>query len=118
MPRENGWRFSFQQEPEWHLPLATKHLIRAPLRRPFEQGGSTVWLSVRTDNGTTYVSRGFRSTVKESAILRWLGVLGWTAMSDFSGPSEEEENRFIAEGFGAMRADSRELLKGGSATGP
>jgi hypothetical protein len=107
--REDGWRLTFQQEPQWHLPLATKHLIRAPLRRPFEQGGSTLWLSLRADNGSTYLSRGFRSTVKESAILRWIGLLGWTAMSDFSGPSEVEENRFIAEAFGAMRADSRAL---------
>ena len=109
--REDGWRFEFRKEPEWHLPLATRHLIRAPLRRPFEQGGSTLWLTLRAADGATHVSRGFRTTVKESAILRWIGVLGWTAMSDFSGPSEEQENRFLAEGFGAMRADSRELLR-------
>ena len=115
--REDGWRFDFRQEPEWHLPLATRHLIQAPLRRPFEQGGSTVWLSLRSDAGATHLSRGFRTTVKESAILRWLGVLGWTAMSDFSGPAEEQENRFLAEGFGAMRQDSRELLKAATAAG-
>ena len=114
-PREDGWRFDFRKEPEWHLPLATRHLIRAPLRRPFEQGGSTIWLTLREDNGATHLSRGFRTTVKESAILRWIGVLGWTAMSDFSGPSEEEENRFLAESFTAMRVDSRELLKAAGA---
>ena len=110
-PRENGWKFDFRREPEWHLPLATRHLIRAPLRRPFEQGGSSLWLTLREDNGATHLSRGFRTTVKESAILRWIGVLGWTAMSDFSGPTEEQENRFLAESFAAMRADSRELLR-------
>lgn len=110
-PRENGWKFDFRREPEWHLPLATRQLIRAPLRRPFEQGGSTMWLTLREDNGATHLSRGFRTTVKESAILRWIGMLGWTAMSDFSGPTEEQENRFLAEAFTAMRVDSRELLR-------
>lgn len=115
--REDGWKFTFQREPEWHFPLATRHLIRAPLRRPFEGSGSALWLSLRQDNGTTYVSRGFRTVVKESAIVRWLGTLGWAAMSDFAGKSEDEENRFIAEGFTAMRLDSRELLRGATAAG-
>lgn len=110
-PREDGWRFAFRREPEWHLPLATRHLLRAPLRRPFEQEGSAFWLTLREDNGATHLSRGLRTTVQESAILRWIGVLGWTAMSDFSGPTEQEENRFLAEGFTAMRLDSRELLR-------
>ena len=108
---EDGWRVTLRREPEWHLPLATRHLIRAPLRRPFEQEGTSAWLSLRTDDDLTYLSRGFRTVVKESAILRWLGALGWTAMNDFSGPSEVEENRFIAEAFTAMRLDSRALLR-------
>jgi hypothetical protein len=108
---EDGWRLGFRQEPEWHLPLATRHLIRAPLRRPFEQGGTTAWLTLRADGGVTHLSRGFRTVVKESAILRWLGALGWTAMSDFAGASEAEENRFIAEAFTAMRLDSRDVLR-------
>jgi hypothetical protein len=110
--REDGWRVGFKREPEWHLPLATRHLIRAPLRRPFEQGGTTTWLTFRTESGTTHMSRGFRTVVKESAILRWIGALGWTAMSDFAGASEAEENRFIAEAFTAMRLDTRDALRG------
>lgn len=115
--REDGWRFAFQQEPEWHLPLATKHLIRAPLRRPFEGAGTVLWVSMREDTQATYLSRGFRTVVKESAILRWLGALGATAAGDFAGKSEEEENRFLAEGFGAMRQDSRELLRAAALVG-
>jgi hypothetical protein len=43
--------------------------------------------------------------VKESAIMRWLGGLGDTAFGDFEGTSEAEENRFLAELFGALRED-------------
>ena len=109
-PREEAWNFRVQREPEWHLPLASKHLIRAPLRRPFEGGGSTLQIGFReTTPQVTHLSREMYLTVRESAILRWLGALGWTAMSDFAGASEREENRFIAEAFRAMQADAREL---------
>ena len=37
--------------------------------------------------------------------MRFLGNLGFTAVSDYAGKSEEDENRFLAEAFGAMRAD-------------
>lgn len=114
-PWERGWQLRFQQEPEWHLPLATKHLLRAPLRRPFEQGGAMLTISLRhgsTPAAPTLLTRGFSMVVQESAILRWLGVLGNTAVSDFAGASEREENRFIAEAFGAMRADTRAVLAG------
>ena len=109
-PLEESWHFRVQREPEWHMPLATKHLISAPLRRPFERGGSWIQIGFRETTPTvTHLSREMNLTVKESAILRWLGALGWTAMSDFAGASEREENRFIAEAFRAMQADAREL---------
>jgi hypothetical protein len=31
-------------------------------------------------------------------------------MSDFTGPTEEEENRFLAEAFDALRQDVRALV--------
>ena len=109
-PTEQAWHFRFQREPEWQLPLASKHLIRAPLRRPFEQGGATFQIGFRESTPqVTHLSREMSIVVKESAILRWLGALGWTAMSDFAGASEREENRFIAEAFRAMQADIRDL---------
>ena len=37
--------------------------------------------------------------------MRFLGNLGFTAMSDYAGQVEEEESRFIAESMAAFRAD-------------
>jgi len=107
---ERGWLMRFGEEPNWHFPLAAKHLIRAPLRRPFEQGGATLRIAVRDSAGAqTLVTRRVHLVVKESAILRWLGALGTVAMNDFAGKSEAEENRFIAEVFTALQGDVRAL---------
>lgn len=109
-PNERGWLMRFHEEPDWHLPLATRFLIRAPLRRPFEKGGVTLRIAVRDDgDGQTVVSRNGAMVVQESPILRWLGALGFTAMSDFAGKSEAEENRFTADVFNALRADVHAL---------
>lgn len=115
--RERGWSMRWEREPEWHLPLAVRHFIRAPLRRPFERGGTTLRITVRDeDAGPTLLVRQLRTTVRESAILRWMGALGFTAMSDFTGASEVEENRFLAEAFDALRLDVRAALAASPAT--
>ena len=49
-------------------------------------------------------------TVEESAIVRWLGGLGASAMGDFAGRAEAEENRFTAEALQALRADVRAMV--------
>jgi hypothetical protein len=41
--------------------------------------------------------------------MRFLGNLGFTAVSDYAGQVEEEENRFIAEAMRALRADMNAL---------
>jgi hypothetical protein len=119
---ERGWHIRFREEPEWHLPLATRYLIRAPLRRPFAGAGATLRIAVRdADGAQTLLVRNASIAVQESAILRFLGSLGFTAMSDFAGKSEAEENRFLAQAFGAMRADSRALFdrtRAGATTAP
>ena len=110
-PHERGWLMRFQREPEWHLPLAARHLIRAPLRRPFEGGGTLLRITLRDSLGAqTLLARELRMTVQESAIVRWMGSLGFTAMSDYAGKTEEEENRFLAEAFDALRLDLRGIL--------
>ena len=53
----------------------------------------------------TLLTREFDVTVRESAIMRFLGNLGFTAMSDYAGKVEEEESRFISESMAAFRAD-------------
>lgn len=104
--RERGWAVRFTRDPEWHLPLITERLLRSPLRRPFEGKGVLFTLGLRTGpNGQTLLTRELDFTVRESAIMRFIGNLGFTAMSDFAGQVEKEESQFIAESMAAFRAD-------------
>lgn len=105
---ERAWAMRFTQDPKWHLPLIAERLLRSPLERPFEGTGVAFRIGVRTGpDGVTLLGRSFDVAVRESAIMRFLGNLGFTAMSDYAGAVEEQENRFIAEAFRAMRADIR-----------
>lgn len=104
--RERGWAMRFTQEPTWHLPLIAERLLRSPLRRPFEGRGVVFRLGFRSGaDGQTLLARTFDVAVRESAIMRFLGTLGFTAMSDYAGRVEDEENRFLAEAMRALRAD-------------
>ncbi len=106
--RERAWTVVAQHEPKWDLPLITERLIRSPLRRPFEGQGAMFRLSVREDDGgQTMFGRHARLDVQESAIMRFLGSLGARAIGDLDGGAEEEEHRFLREGFLALRADLR-----------
>jgi hypothetical protein len=104
--RERGWTMQFAKDPEWHLPLITERLLRSPLHRPFEGKGVHFSLGFRTGpENQTLLTRELDVTVRESAIMRFLGNLGFTAMSDFAGTVENEESRFLAEAMAAFRAD-------------
>jgi hypothetical protein len=107
---ERGWLMRFTKEPDWHLPLAAATFLKSPLRRPFADGGMVFRLAVRDRPGApTVISRHTVTAVQESAVLRFLGALGSTALSDYAGKSEEEENRFWAEAFQALRSDAGAL---------
>ena len=106
-----GWSVRFRREPDWHFPLAVGRLLRAPLRRPFAGDGARVEYIVRdTVGGQTLLARNIHIVVQESAIVRWLGALGATAMGDLSVEAEQEKDRFIGEVFRAMAEDARVLL--------
>jgi len=103
---ERGWAMHFRHEPDWHFPLAVNHLISTSLRHPFEGEGITVRVSVRDHPGSqALLSRQASVSVQESAIVRWLGGLGNSAMSDFAGRAEAEENRYEFEVLSALRTD-------------
>jgi hypothetical protein len=86
-------------------------MIHTPLKRPFEGSGAMLRLVLHQNPvGQTIIARRSLTVVQESAILRFLGKLGSTAMGDFVGKSETEENRFSAEVFNALRLDIRSLL--------
>jgi hypothetical protein len=105
-PTDNAWAMRFTEEPEWRLPLISEKLLRAPLKRPFADSGVEFRIGVsRNPSGQTVLYRNMSGVVQESAIMRFLGNLGFGAMSDFAGKVEEEQNRFVAEWFRAMKAD-------------
>ena len=105
-PRERAWTIVSQREPEWDLPLATEHLIRSPLRRPFEGSGALFRLGVRDSaGGQTLLTRQARLSVQESAIMRFIGALGAHATSELADQVERERDRFLCEAFAALRED-------------
>lgn len=109
--RDRGYFLRFTREPDWKLPPTVGFMIRSPLKRPFEAGGSTFRMVLHENPGAqTILARHTTTVVQESAILRLLGRLGSTAMGDFVGKSESEENRFSADVFNALRLDIRALL--------
>jgi hypothetical protein len=110
---ERGWATRFRREPEWHFPLAVNHLIRTPLRHPFARDGIGLRITVRDVPGAqSLLTRQANLSVQESAIVRWLGGLGSSAMSDFAGRAEAEENRYAYEVLSAIRADLLSALAG------
>jgi hypothetical protein len=109
---ERGWFIRFMKEPDWRLPPTVGTLIKSPLRRPFEDAGAMFRLAILDTPGQqTIIGRRTSATVKESAILRFLNRLSGTAMGDFEGKAEVEENRFSAEVFNALRLDARALIQ-------
>jgi hypothetical protein len=92
------------------LPLITEHLLRAPLRRPFQGNGAMFRLGVRDDSagGQTLLERRLHLDVQESLILRFIGRLGAVAVSEYAGKAEREENAWLAEVFSALVADVRD----------
>jgi hypothetical protein len=110
-PNVRGWTIRFRREPQWHFPLAVGRLLRAPLRRPFAGDGTMVEYIVRDSaGGQTLLTRNIHIVVQESAIVRWLGALGATAMGDLSAEAEREKDRYVGDVFRAMGEDARVLL--------
>jgi hypothetical protein len=109
---ERGWFIRFTREPDWKLPPTVGFLIKTPLRRPFQGAGAMFRLALQDAPGRqSIIGRRTSATVQESAILRFLNRLSGTAMGDFVGKAEVEENRFSAEAFNAMRLDARALIQ-------
>ena len=109
-PHERAWTFIAKREPEWNLPFITEHLIRTPLRRPFEGTGVIFHLGVRdSTDAETLLERRAHATVQESAILRFLNSLGSGAMSDLADRTEREEEAYLRELFAALLTDAKAI---------
>jgi hypothetical protein len=111
-PHERGWSMRFAKEPNWTLPPTVGYLLKAPLRRPFQDPGIPIRISIRdTPGAQTLLNRRLSLVVQESGILRFLNRLSGTAVGDFLGSSEREANRFNADAFRALRLDVTALLQ-------
>ena len=110
--RERSWAVTAHREPKWDLPLVTARLLRAPLRRPFVGEGALFRIGLRAgENGApTVIMRQSHLTVQESGILSFINSLGNTAMDDFDGAVEREENAWLRELFMALRDDARSAI--------
>jgi hypothetical protein len=111
--RERSWVVTAHREPKWDLPLVSARLLRAPLRRPFTGEGALFRIGVRAgDNGApTVIMRQSHLTVQESGILNFLNSLGNTAMDDFDGAVEREQNAWLRELFLALRDDAHSAIE-------
>lgn len=111
---EAAWSVVSRREPEWVLPFITERLLRSPLRRPFEGNGSMFRIGVRDSvGGQTILLRRLHLEVQESTLMRFVGRLGATAVSDYQGLAEREQHIWLREVFDGIVADLAAL--GGSA---
>jgi hypothetical protein len=112
--RERSWTMTARREPQWDLPFITARLVRGPLRRPFAGEGSMFRIGVHTAGGDgaapVLLSRQMRLFVQESAILNFINSLGNTAMDEFGGQVEKEENAWLHDLFIALREDTRNAI--------
>jgi len=109
-PHERAWTMIGRREPDWRLPLVSEHLLRTPLRRPFQGEGVIFHIGVRDSaEAQTLLERRAHLTVQESAILHFLNSLGSRAMSDLADRTEREEEQFLHEVFSALEADVHQL---------
>jgi len=107
---ERAWSFVGRAEPKWTLPLVGERLLRSPLRRPFQGRGIQFRIGVRDSTGAqTTLNRRLHLEVQESAILRFIGKLGATAVGDYQGKAEREQLAWLREVFAALVGDLQAL---------
>jgi len=113
-PDRRGWVLRFTEDPQWDLPILAERMLRAPLRRPFAEEGSTLSvLATRRPRGPQHVlARSLVVPVQDSPILRFLGRLGNAAVEGYVNGAEDQATAWIAAAFTALRDDSRAVLGG------
>jgi len=112
-PHALGFHAAFHREPEWQIPFIVAPFMRGSLRRPFEGEGALLGYELVSGAGAEASSlalRHYRLAVKESFVVRWLGGNVGGAIADFRRGAEVEADRFVREGFLALREDVRALL--------
>ena len=116
-PSEIGWMVHFRREPSWRFPLAVDYLMRDALRRPFGGEGSWMRITARDEPGRpTILARDFHMDVQESAIVRWIGGIGNSAMRDVTVRVEKQKDQFFYDALAALGADLSAQLDGAPAS--
>jgi hypothetical protein len=104
-PGEKGLSATFLQEPDWRLPFLVETLLGSPLRYPFEAPGSEIRYAIRETPGGTFLTGFYRSRVRETWILRWLGGMMGDAVGEFRGGAEREADQYNRDCLLALRDD-------------
>ena len=109
-----GMTFRMTDEPEWQLPPLVARLLRSPLRRPFEGAGAMMRYALRSEAHAPHdtlstVSRDIDVTIRESALLRFFGRLGGTALNDFRAGAEREAERLWGESLRGLSQDVKAI---------
>ena len=108
--QERTWQFVSRQEPKWRLPLITEHLIRTPLRRPFQGSGAQFRIGFRDSTGAqTILNRRLHLAVQESLILRFINRLAGATLTDWVGKAEREQMAWLDEMFSGLLEDLQQL---------
>jgi hypothetical protein len=102
---EKGLSARLLEEPEWQLPFLVETILHSPLRYPFEPPGSEVGLALRESAGGTSFAGLYRTRVRETWILRWLGGMTGNAMDEFRRGAEREADQYNHECLLALRDD-------------
>lgn len=102
---EKGLSARFLEEPEWQLPFLVETILHSPLRYPFEPPGSEVGLALRESAGGTVFAGLYRTRVRETWILRWLGGMTGNAVDEFRRGAEREADQYNRECLLALRDD-------------
>ena len=95
----------FLEEPDWQLPFLAETLLDDPLRYPFEAPGSEIEWAARETPGGTLLTGLYRTRVRETWILRWLGGMMGNAVGEFRGGAEREADQYHRECLLALRDD-------------
>ena len=109
-PNERAWHIVSRREPKWRLPLITEHLIRTPLKRPFQGSGASFRIGFRDSTGAqTILNRRLHLEVQESLILRFINRLAGATLSDWVGKAEREQMAWLDELFSGLLEDVRAI---------
>jgi len=108
-PSEKGLSARFLEEPDWKLPFLVETLLNSPLRYPFEDPGSQMDWAVRATDRGTMLAGLYRTRIRETWLVRWLGGMMGSAIDEYRAGAELEIDRYLRDCLLALRDDMAAL---------